>query len=124
MGLNFPTPVFNHKVHLCKGFLNLFRIRSFFINFVDRKNNRHTSCLSMTNSFFGLRHNIIIRSNYNNCNIRYLSSTSTHRRKGFVTRSIQECYFLFILKYYRICSDMLSNTSRFSCNYIFASNMI
>ena len=124
MGLDFSTPIFNHKVHLSKFLFNLFRIRSFFINFVDCKNDRHTSCLSMTNCFFGLRHDIIIRGNYNNCNIRYLSTTSTHRRKGFVTWRIQECYFLFILKYYRICSDMLGYTSRFSCNYIFASNMI
>ena len=58
------------------------------VKFIDGKNNWHPSCLCMCYGFFCLRHNIIIRRNYNNSNISDLSSTCTHGCKSFVTRSV------------------------------------
>ena len=124
MRLNFTTPVFNKQVHTCQFFFNFLWIRRWQIRFIDCKYNRNTGSLGVRNSLFGLRHYIIICSDYNNRNICYLCTTSTHRRKGFVTGSIQEGHSLTVLKLYPVGSNMLCNTTTFPGNNIFFTNII
>src|SRR5699024_6092840 len=71
------------------------------------------------NSLDCLRHNAVIGCNNQNCNISYLSTTSTHRSKCSVSRGIKECNRLAIYLN-TICTDMLCNTASFAlCNLCF-----
>src|SRR5659263_616810 len=72
----------------------------------------------MINGFFSLRHNSIVSCNNNYCNVGYLCTTGTHSSKCLMTWCIEECYLASILEDDTICTDMLSNTTGFTCNYI------
>nr|XP_027086656.1 vesicle-associated protein 4-2-like [Coffea arabica] len=50
-------------------------------HFVYSNNNSHSSCFGMSNGLFYLRSNSNISSNYNNSNVYYSGSTSSHCSK-------------------------------------------
>ena len=103
--------------------LNISWISTWLINLVDSNNNRYTSILGMVNSLYSLWHNTIISSNYQNGNICYLSTTSTHSSKCFMTWGIQEDNLL-ALTLYLICTDVLGNTASLMGGYRGLSNNI
>ncbi|MNC13779.1 hypothetical protein D3C75_615350 [compost metagenome] len=107
------TPLFRNKFITCKLLLHLIRICTRFVDFINSDNNRKSSSLSVCNSFNGLRHNTVISSNYDNCHIRNLCTTSTHSSKCFVTRCIKERDFLLI-DFDLISTDVLSDSAGFA----------
>ena len=124
MTLVFPSPIFYKNIHCRKLFANTIWICSGLIYFINRKNHWDICRLSVRNCFFCLRHNIIICSYNNNCNVCYLCSTSTHGGKSLVTRSIQESHFSLVFQGNRICTDVLGNSSSFTFGNIRISNFI
>ena len=78
----------------------------------------------MSNSLLGCRHHGVVSCNDDNGDISHLCTTGTHSSKGFVSRSIKECHLLPILQCNAVCTDMLCNTTGFTCNYIGISDMI
>ena len=77
----------------------------------------------MVNCFKSLRHNTVICSNNKNNDIGNLSTASTHHSECFVTRSIKEGDFSLLCRNL-ICTDLLSNTARFSCNHVCVTDCI
>ena len=71
----------------------------------------------MVNSLNCLWHNTIISGNYKNSDICRLCTSHTHSSKCLMSRRIKECNLLTINFYYR-CTDVLCNTTSFSCCYI------
>ena len=106
-------------------FFYFFRVSGGFIYLIDSKYNRYISSLSVANGFLGLRHDIVIGSDYDNSNIGNLSPTGTHRGKGFVSRGIQEGNTLFTsLKSYRVGTYVLGDTPTLSGNHILIADMV
>ena len=65
----------------------------------------------MLDRLFCLRHNAIVGGNHQNNNVRGLSATSAHRRKGRVTRRIEESDHAHI-SLHVVSTNMLGNTTR------------
>ena len=67
----------------------------------------------MLNCLFCLRHNTIVGGNHQNYDVRGLSTTSAHRRKGRVTGRIKESDHAHI-GLHVVSTNMLGNTTRLS----------
>ncbi len=67
----------------------------------------------MIDRLYRLRHNAIIGSNNQDCNIGNISTSCTHCGKCLVSRCIQE-RDIFALILHLICTDMLGNSAGFS----------
>ena len=65
----------------------------------------------MLNRFFCLRHNPIVGGNHQNNDVRGLSATSAHRRKGRVTGRIEESDHAHI-GLHMVSANMLGNATR------------
>src|SRR5690606_40854737 len=94
------------------------------IHFVDGKNHRHTGYLSVVDGFFGLRHDAVVSRNHDNRDIGNLSTTSSHRGKSLVTRSIQECDLESGPGHHIICANVLGDPSGFGRSDLRHSNVI
>ena len=99
------------------------RIGFWFINLVNCHNNWNAACKCMVNRFFCLRHHTVISSNYQDHNIGRLSTTSTHCRKSFVTRGIQEGNHA-TRSFHMVSTDMLSNAAGLTSSYFGCTNLI
>ena len=78
----------------------------------------------MTNRLLGLRHDVVVSSNDDDGNIRYLSTTSTHGSKCLVTWRIEESDVLAVLHLHVVCTDVLSDTTSLTCNHIGLANIV
>ena len=78
----------------------------------------------MIDGFHRLRHNTIVGCYNNNSDICYFCSTSTHSRKGFMTRCIQESNTTAVRQLHIISTNMLSDTTRFTGNHIRITDII
>ena len=78
----------------------------------------------MVDSFDCLRHDVIVSCHDDNTDVGNLGSTSTHSGEGFVTRSVKEGYMTAILKSHAVRSDMLSDTTCFTCDNISMTDVI
>ena len=79
----------------------------------------------MANSLFGLWHDIIIGSNYDNSNIGNLGTTGTHSGKRLVSWSIKESNTLLTaLEGYRIGPYVLGDTTALTGNHILITDMV
>ena len=65
----------------------------------------------MLDRLFCLRHNAIVGGNHQNNDVRGLSATSAHRRKGRVTGRIEESDHAHI-GLHVVSANMLGNTTR------------
>ena len=72
----------------------------------------------MIDSLLRLRHDVVVRRNNDNGNIRHLCATGTHGRKRLVSRSIQEGDMTPAFQRHVIGTDMLRDTSGFSGNHV------
>ena len=77
----------------------------------------------MVDRFDRLRHNTIIRSNYQHCDIRGIGASHTHRRKRLMSRRIQERNALSI-DCDRIGTDRLCDTACFLIRHVSFTNSI
>ena len=96
---------------------NMVRVCTFTVHFVNSNNDRHFRCFSMVDCFDGLRHYTVICSNNEDCNVSYLSTTSTHCGERFVTGGIKE-YDRFALMANFVRTDVLGNTASFACSNV------
>jgi len=78
----------------------------------------------MIDGFHCLRHDTIVGCYNNNSDICYFCSTSTHSRKGFMTRCIQESNTTAVRQLHIISTNMLSDTTRFTGNHIRITDII
>ena len=78
----------------------------------------------MVDSFFCLRHHVVIGSYDNDYHVSYLRTTCTHSRKCFVSRSIQERNATSILQFHVICTNVLCDTSGLTRNYICFTDIV
>ena len=60
------------------------------VDLVDRHHQRHTGRLGVVDGFLGLRHHAVVGSHHQNDDVGRLGTTRTHRRKGLVTRGVEE----------------------------------
>ena len=74
-------------------------------------------------SFISLGGNVIGRD-HNNCNVGNFSSPGTHSRKRFVTRRIEEGYFLAIIELYFVGADVLGDSPGFPGDYIRMADIV
>ena len=78
----------------------------------------------MINSLYSLWHNSIVGCDNYYGNICDLCTACSHGSKGLVARCIEECYLPSVIKCYPIGSDMLCDTTGFTCNNICSSYVI
>ena len=78
----------------------------------------------MVDRLDGLRHDVIVGSDDDDSDIGHLSTTGTHRCKCFVPRSIQESDRPAVTQFYVVSSDMLCDTTGFTCDDIGFTNTI
>ena len=78
----------------------------------------------MVNSLDCLRHDGVIGCDDDNRKVGELCTTCTHRCKGFMTRSIEECDTTPVRKHHVVCTDMLGNTSGLTGDDIRISDVV
>ena len=113
------TVFFGNQVVFGQLLTYLARVGFRLINLVDGNNNRHVGSLSMVQGLNGLRHDAIVSCNNQDCDVGYLSTTSTHRREGFVTWGVNEgdqAIGTFVVRVNLVGTNVLGNTTRFSGN--------
>ena len=76
----------------------------------------HSRCFGVINGFDSLWHNTIVSGNYQDGNIGYLCSVSSHGSKCFMTGSIQKSNFL-VIDHHLISADMLGDTTCFGFHH-------
>jgi len=111
------TILFQHNAIIQKLSNDSIHISIRQIYFIDSDNDRNACRFSMINSFFSLRFHPFISGNYNDRYIGNIGTPSSHCRKSFMSRSIKESNFIFI-NLNLISSNMLSDTTCFTCHYI------
>ena len=84
------TVLFCDQVVLGELLADLIWVCAFFINLVHCNNDRYISCLSVVERFDCLRHDAVICSNYEDCDISDLCTTCTHSGKRLVTWCIDK----------------------------------
>ena len=94
------------------------------IYLIDRKDNGHTRCRSMVDRLNRLGHDTIISRYNNNCDIRHLRTTGTHRRKGLMTRCIQESDATTIGQLHVVSTNVLCDTTSLTRNHIRITDII
>ena len=104
------TPLFRDNAVFRKLLTNTIGRGTRLIDLVNRNNDRNIRCLSVVDSFNGLRHNAVICRNHQNNNVGYLSTASTHSGKRFVARSVDKGDLTSIDVNNR-STDMLSNAA-------------
>ena len=77
----------------------------------------------MVDSFNCLRHDTVIGSNNENCNICYRCTSCTHCCKCFVARCIKECDMLFAYTNL-VSTDVLCDTAGFRISYVCLSDVV
>ena len=117
------APILGDQAMLSQLLLYMVRICAHAVHLVDSNNNGHLCCLGMVNSLNGLGHYTVVCSNYQNSNVSYLGTTSTHSGEGFVTGGIQKDDLLALV-INLICTNVLGNTARFACGYISFANSV
>ena len=80
--------------------------------------------INKIDSFLCLRHHIVIGSNDDDNDVCYLCTTSTHCRKRFVTWSIEECNATTIFQLHVVSTNVLSDTTRFTSDYICLTDIV
>lgn len=102
-----------HSVGICAGSVHL----------VHSNDDRHVCLFCVADSFESLRHNAVVGSNNEDCNIRNLCAASTHRRKRFVSRRIEERDGIAFERH-GVCADMLRNAARFAARNVGLSDVV
>ena len=98
-------------------------VRTGLIDLIDRNNNGYVRRLGMVDGLDGLRHHAVIRSNNQNNDIGYASTTSTHGGKGLVTRGINKGNGTTLDLNLR-CTNCLSNAARLTSSNAGVTNGI
>jgi len=111
------TILFQHNAIIQKLCNDSIHISIRQIYFIDSDNDRNSCRFSMVNGFFSLRFHSFISSNNNDSYISYICPTCSHCRECFMSWSINEGNFIFI-NLNLISSNMLSDTTCFTCHYI------
>ena len=122
--MELATPLFHEDIHLRQLFIDLLRIGTILIDFVDSEDHGYTRRLCVADGFLGLRHHRIISSNNDHSKIRNLGTTGTHRSEGFVTWRIEECDGLTTGKVNVISTNMLCDTSGLTGNHIGITDIV
>ena len=117
------APFFADHAVLGQFFLDAVRICTFLIHLVDSNNNGDSGSLGVIDRFDCLRHDTVIGSHNQNCNICDISTAGTHCCECFVTRCIQECDVLALIAYL-ICTDMLGNAAGFTCGNVSVTDSV
>ena len=104
------APVFCNQFVLGQFLFYSVDICARLIDLVDCNDDLDAGCLCMVDRFYGLRHNTVIRCDYQDRDIRGVCATHTHGSKCFVSRRIQEGDHT-IVYLYRVCADMLCDTA-------------
>ena len=78
----------------------------------------------MVDSFFGLRHHVVIGSHNDDGDIRCLGTAGTHGGKRFVTRSIEERNLAPVFQCHVVSTDMLRDTTRLTGNNICLTDIV
>ena len=84
------APLLRHQLVAGQLLLHRVRIRARLVDLVDRHDDRALRRLRVVDGFDGLRHHAVVRRNDQNRDIGRLRAAGAHRRKGLVTRRIQE----------------------------------
>ena len=122
--LVFSAPALHHVVHVGQLMLDLFRICGMFVNLVDGKYDWNTGSRSMVDGLDGLRHHVVVGCYNDNGNVSNLGTTGTHGGKRLVTRCIEESNLSAIFEFHIVRTDVLGDTTRFTCNYVGFTNVV
>ena len=111
------APILRNQLIFSQLLLYLIHIGAGLINLVDSHNDFHISCLCMVDGLNGLRHHAVVRSHYQNGNIRGLGASHTHGRKCLMAGRIQERN-LTVVYFNNRRTDMLGDAACLSCCHI------
>ena len=117
------APILGDEAVLSQLLLNVVGVCAHTVHLVNCNDNGHLCCLSMVNSFNGLRHYAIVCSYYQNSHVGYLGTTGTHSGEGFVTGGIQKDDLLALVINF-ICTNVLGNTASLACSNISFTNSV
>ena len=111
MRLVLTTPLFHEEVHRSQGSLDGIGVSTGFVDFVDGKDDGHTSSHCVVDGFLGLWHHVIVGSDDDDGDVGDLRTTSTHSGEGFVTWGVEEGDFATILELHVVSTDVLGDTT-------------
>ena len=111
--LVFSAPIFHKVIHCGELFSDFVRVGTFFIYFVDSEYNGNACGRSVVDSFYGLRHHIVVGCNDDNRYVGNTGSTCTHSGKRFVSRSVEEGDSSPVVHFHAVSADMLGNSPCF-----------
>ena len=118
------TPLFHEEVHRSQGSLDGIGVSTGFVDFVDGKDDGHTSSHCVVDGFLGLWHHVVVGSNDDDGDVGDLRTTSTHSGEGFVTRGVEEGDFATILEFHVVSTDVLGDTTSLTSDDIGIADVV
>ena len=118
------APFLHEEVHRSQRSLDGIGVSTGFVDFVDGKDDGHTSSHSVVDGFLRLWHHVVVGSNDDDGDVGDLRTTSTHSREGFVTWSVEESNLTTILELHVVSPDVLGDTTGFTGNHVGVADVV
>ena len=109
------APLLYEEVHGSEVLTYLVWVSTWLVYLVDGKHHRHVSCLSMSYSLLGGRHDRVVGSNDDDSDIGNLCTTGTHGGERLVTRGVEEGDATSVRELNVVGTDVLSDATSLTC---------
>ena len=117
------APVFRDQLILCQLLFHALDIRAGLIDLVDRHDDLDPCRFRVVDRLHGLRHHAVVRSHYEDRDIRGVCTAHTHCGERLMSRRIQESDLLSI-DFHHISADMLSDAACLAVSYVGVADRI
>ena len=117
------APFLGNKLILCKLLLNLLGVSADLIHLINSHDHRNSGSLGVVDSLNGLRHNTVVRRNYENCDIRYLSASCAHCGERLVSGGVEEGDRSAVYRH-PVRADVLGNTACLACGNVCVADSV
>ena len=124
LALVFSAPFLHEEVHLCQPFLNLVGIGRRLVYLVDGKHDGDIRRHGMVDGLLRLRHDVVVRRDDDDGDIRHLRTTGSHGREGFVPRRVKEGDVTSVFQRHVIGTDMLRDAAGLAGNDIGLADIV
>ena len=111
------APILGNQLILSQLLLYLIHVGAWLINLIDGHNDFHIGCLCVVDGLNCLRHYTVVRSHYQDGNVRGLCSSHTHGRKCLMARRIQKRNLAVVYLNDRR-TNMLGDAACLSCSHV------
>ena len=117
------APLFGHDFVGDEFLLHAVGVGFGLVDLVDRHNERNASRTGVRDGFLGLGHDAVVGRHNENDDVGRLSTAGAHRRKGFVTRGVEERDDASG-RLHVVGTDVLRDAARFARGHLGATDVV